>query len=261
MVTEANNALLFGERSGGSPMGAATADLNGDGELDLVISDTGDQHAISLHKLVDEPWGVKQNPNRYGILQNCWSVGILDLENDGKPDLFFACARLRFHEASEEVSFVLRNAGGVFEPADGVLPNDDIPTLEQGLAVADFDQDGRLDLLTGGNEQPPRLLWNNIPGGNALAVRLRGKSVNAEGIGARVEVEVEGLPRQVREMFPGGGTWGYNDSQLVFGLGAQTQAKVTVDWRPAGGAAVHTVELSSGAWVIEEPGASSPIAR
>lgn len=252
-----NIPFLFGEGSFGSPMGAATADLDGDGELDLIVSDTGDQHAFSLGKLVDEPWGVKQNPNPYGILQNCWSVAVIDVENDGKPDLFFACARLRFHPASQEVSFVLRNRGGVFELAEGLLPNDDVPTLEQGLAVADFDQDGRLDLLTGGNEEPPRLLWNNIPAGRALAIRLEGKSVNREGIGARIDVEVAGLPRQSREMYPGGGTWGYNDSQLVFGMGQETQARVTVDWRPAGGDAVQTVEVTSGAWVIEEPDAAS----
>ena len=122
------------------------------------------------------------------------------------------------------------------------------------MAVADFDQDGRLDFLTGGDDHPPRLLWNQVPAdGKFLAVRLKGRQVNAQGIGARIEVRAPGLPMQVREMFPGGATWGYGDSQLLFGIGEAIQATVTVDWRPAGGAAVQTVDLPPGTWEIAEP--------
>lgn len=78
------------------------------------------------------------------------------------------------------------------------------------------------------------------------------QGVNAEGVGARVEVEAPGLPRQVRELFPGGTTWGYGDSQLLFGVGGAPHVTVTVDWRPAGGTVVQTVEATPGSLLIEE---------
>lgn len=244
---------LFSPEKQGAPMGGAAADLNGDGELDVVVTDTGDQRVYSSASEVGEAWGVKQNPSRYGLQQNCWSVAVPDVENDGRPDLFFTCAGFRFTQLDRAVSFVLRNSGETFDVAAGVLPNEEVETWEEGLAVADFDQDGRLDLLTGAEGSPPRLLWNQIPGGHALAIRLKGRRSNAQGIGARVDVEVAGLPTQAREMFPGGATWGYSDAQLLFGLGEATAATVTVDWRPAGGTAVQTVDVTPGAWVIEEP--------
>ena len=164
-----------------------------------------------------------------------------------RPDLFFACAGFDFGPTPDKaVSFVLRNrGGGAFEVAAGVLPDEDVPTKEEGLAVADFDQDGRLDLFTGGEEHPPRLLWNRIPAGGALAIRLRGRRVNAQGIGARIVVEADGLPTQVREMFPGGTTWGYGDAQVLFGMGQAARApSPSTGVRP--GEAVQSVELPPG---------------
>jgi hypothetical protein len=250
---EAELLPTFGKVPHGSPMGAATADLNGDGSLDLIVSDTGDQHVFSLGVNVEDAWGVKQNPSRFGLPQNCWSPAVLDLENDGRPDLFFTCAGFRTGSPDKAVSFILRNQGGVFELAEGLLPDEDAPSWEEGLAVADFDQDGRIDFLTGGTQYAPRLLWNRVPAAQALAIRLRGTRVNAQGIGARVTVEVPGLPIQVREMFPGGATWGYSDSQLLFGIADATRVNVTVDWRPAGGEAVQTLEAAPGALLITEP--------
>jgi hypothetical protein len=245
-------APIFGAVPHGSPMGAATADLDGDGELDLVVTDTGDQHAFSRGTDVADAWDVKQNPSRYGLPQNCWSVAVVDLENDGRPDLFFECAGFRIGWPDKAASFLLRNRGGTFEIASGLLPNEEGPTWDEGLAVADFDQDGRLDFLTGGEEHPPRLLWNQIPAAPALAIRLKGTHANAQGIGARVTVQSPGLPLQVRELFAGGTTWGSGDSQLLFGLGHAADAMVTVDWRPAGGTGVQTVILPPGTWMIEE---------
>ena len=82
----------------------------------------------------------------------------------------------------------------------------------------------------GGASGRPRLLRNRVQGGRSFAVRLRGRTSNAEGVGAKVTARV-GSRVLVQEMQGGGSPWGYGEHRLVFGLGGAAGAdSLEVRW-------------------------------
>ncbi|MBV9867258.1 MAG: CRTAC1 family protein [Abitibacteriaceae bacterium] len=108
------------------------------------------------------------------------------------------------------------------------------PLVARGLAYADIDLDGDLDVLLTTNGGAPHLLRND--GGNhnhALRLVLQGTKSNRSAIGATVEVKVgqETLRRMVRS---GSSYLSQSELPLTFGLGQHTQAEaITIHW-PAG---------------------------
>jgi hypothetical protein len=103
--------------------------------------------------------------------------------------------------------------------------------VSRGLAVADIDNDGDLDLLVSNNGQDAELLRNNgVNRGNSLLVRLRGAPPNTGAIGARVRLTT-GSRSQVREVKAGSSYLSQNDLRAHFGLGAATRAdRIDVVW-------------------------------
>jgi len=112
----------------------------------------------------------------------------------------------------------------------------------RGMAVADFDNDGDLDIVVNNNpgdsglEERARatLLRNNVgERRNWLAVELRGTKSNRDAVGAVVVIEVGG-EKQMRYVTEGSGYASQNSARLYFGLGDKTKAdRMTVRW-PSG---------------------------
>jgi hypothetical protein len=106
----------------------------------------------------------------------------------------------------------------------------------RGLAVADFNNDGRPDLAFSHVGGPIALLENRTPTDNGwLRLELVGDGVksNRNAIGARVEV-VAGGARQVRFVAGGGSYLSASERRLLLGLGPAREAeRVTVVW-PSG---------------------------
>lgn len=112
----------------------------------------------------------------------------------------------------------------------------------RGMAVADFDNDGALDIVI--NDNPgdsgdasrarPALLRNNIGSRrNWLAVELTGTKSNRDAVGAMVTIE-NGGGKQLRLVSAGSGFASQNSERLYFGLNDKTQADaLTVRW-PSG---------------------------
>lgn len=253
---------VFGDHVKASPMGAAAFDLDGDGALEYGLTDDGGatlMHLLWANLDRARELGIQTSPLGNGERQTGWSPAFVDLDTDGVPELFITTHATSM-QPFDAFAVIWRWNGARFTDASSLLPDANTHP-EEGLSVGDLDGDGKVDLFTGGYGAPPRLLRNDLPGGNGLSVTLSGArrsadhGCNADGFGARVTVEAAGLKAQTREHYPGGTTYGWSEPRSRFGLGAATSAsRVRVDWRPCGGTLVQElVDVPGGNFTVEEP--------
>jgi enediyne biosynthesis protein E4 len=229
-----------GFSSNGTPrsgMGVDAADFNGDGRQDLFVANV-DQELFSLYKNEgNEFFSDVAAPNAIAQatrLLSGWGLKFFDYDNDGFVDLLLANGHpddmiesysrqvryreplLLFHHDGKKLSNVSQQAGPVFQK---MFP-------ARGLAVGDFNNDGRVDVLIGNNGEPPVLLKNNTGEGNHwVGVKLQGTSCNRDAVGATVTWSADGTTRS-RYKTSGGSYLSSHDLREVLGLGAATK----VDW-------------------------------
>jgi hypothetical protein len=172
----------------------------------------------------------------------CWGAGIVDLDNDGLPDLFIAAGQV-FPELEKKAALfpyknpriVFRNlGGGSFEELfDEAGPAIAAQHSSRGCAFGDFDNDGDLDVLIMNMNEPPSLLRNDTAGRNRwLKVQLEAVTSNRSAIGTRVVARYGGR-LQVQELISQSSFLSVNDKRLHFGLGAENSASLEVRW-PSG---------------------------
>jgi hypothetical protein len=218
------------------PCGAHFADLNADGRFDLVLS----VHGIKARNQLWLNEGVKDGVPRFRNITReaalgdivpvrCPHVEVQDFDNDGRPDIYLSAAKL---ENGRITPLIFRNLGmkdGIprFEPN---FPVNEANAYFPAGPSADFDGDGRLDLLLvnwfAGNHT--RLLRNVASPRNWLDVRVVGKTVNRDGIGSRIEVRSGDKLLGVQEIATG---FGYASGQMPiahFGLGDVAAIDVTI---------------------------------
>ncbi|MCZ2150740.1 MAG: CRTAC1 family protein [Bryobacterales bacterium] len=171
-----------------------------------------------------------------------WGAGIVDLDNDGFPDLFVVTGNVYPGIESKLPNYpwktprlVFRNLGnGKFEELiEQAGPGVAAPHASRGCAFGDFDNDGDIDILIVNMNEPPSLLRNDTSGGNHwLKVKLVGTKSNRGAIGARVICHY-GDKRQAQEVLSQASFYSSNDRRLHFGLGKETVASLEVRW-PSG---------------------------
>jgi FG-GAP-like repeat/Abnormal spindle-like microcephaly-assoc'd, ASPM-SPD-2-Hydin len=120
----------------GAASSVALADVNGDGNLDLLAGEDGSGGGIEV--FIGKGDGTFQNPVVYGAsLGGIDQVSVADMNGDGKIDLVVT------NESS--VSILLGNGNGTFQnPASQSIPG------SEGLVIADFDGDNKLDVAVTG---------------------------------------------------------------------------------------------------------------
>ena len=227
-------------------MGVAVTDYDGDGRLDLACTNFSGEYLALWHNLggglfedVSVRTGVAAATTRYVG----FGLGFPDLDLDGWPDLFVVNggvteAAERFYPGASlaQPKLCLRNnTRGGFDPVAGAGPGVDLPRVSRGAAFADFDGDGRVDVLVSNWRDEPDLLRNvTNPHGHWLRLALEGTRCNRSAIGARVEV-MSGGRTQVQEVRSGGSYCSQSELTLTFGLGnAPSVERVRVHW-PGGG--------------------------
>jgi hypothetical protein len=176
-----------------------------------------------------------------------WSLGMCDFDNDGWRDLFFAVSHFPaldryIGRTAAQPNRIFRNIEGRrFEDVSaGAGPDFQRSALHHGAAFADFDNDGRIDVAVTTLDGPVKLFRNVTKGGHWLAIRLRGKRSNRDGIGAVVTVTLPDGRALHGQATTSVGYASSSEPFVRFGLGARREvSKIQVRW-PGGG----TQELS-----------------
>jgi hypothetical protein len=99
---------------------------------------------------------------------------------------------------------------------------------QRGVAVADYDRDGRIDIAVGQNGAATRL-FHNTGARPGLRVRIAGPSENPDGIGVQLRIVYGDRMGPVREVQAGSGYWSQNGAVQVFGLSGPATA-IRVRW-------------------------------
>ena len=221
-------------------MGIASRDLTGDGRDEVMLTSMGDQlmqMAQADGTYAPAPFTIgtyAQRPHTGddGRPSTGWHAEFGDVDNDGRADLFIAKGNVDQMPGlaiKDPNNLLMQNADGTFsEMAEtaGIATKD----RSRGAALADFDGDGRLDLVVMNRRAPMELYRNVTPEtGNWLTVTLAQPGSNVNAVGAVVSVETD-AGTQSQQLTVGGGHAGGSALPLHFGLGDMKEAEVTVTW-------------------------------
>ena len=248
-----------------SPMGAAAADLNRDDLMDLVI--TLDPAHIILDGAAE--WPVSSTQPGSGLLfiesesggyQVGWGVALVDIDKDGLEDVLFShgddAARFLGDEPSPGPQWATLHLNmGDFEFLDATKHLGlGRPGSWRSLTTGDLDGDADCDIIVGGLGEAPRVYLNEVETPNkSIALRLKGLSSNAFGIGAEVVVNPLGTSALQRYVVgASGGPKSLSEPLIFAGLGSAIGADVSVYW-PSGAVQVLSGLIAGLVHTITEP--------
>ncbi len=166
-----------------------------------------------------------------------FGVVLTELDGDGHVDLCIAqnffTPQIETPRMAGGLSMLLRGKGdGTFTPVWPNASGISVPDDAKCLAVADVDSDGRPDLVFANNNGPIKAFANRAADARRFfTVRLKGKSGNPTGVGARVTVTLDNGTKQTAEMQAGAGYLSQSSAALTFGVPKNAQVKsVDVRW-------------------------------
>jgi hypothetical protein len=221
-----------GVDDGNAGMGIAAADYDGDGRTDLFVSNSrGQGHAV-YRASGRSSYDDARDDFRNAAQLTGWGDSWIDLDRDTDLDLVLANGDIPVTDLAEDVEpiQVLENRSTGF--ADLGLDSGDKDRLEtngRGLAAADYDNDGDLDVAVSSIGGPLILLENTSTSGNWLGVRLP-----AFAPGTTVTAVLPDGRRLVRQVLAGSSYLSSEDPRVLFGLGPATQVPTLLVSYPDG---------------------------
>jgi hypothetical protein len=238
-------AALSSDGRAQAGMGVDAGDYNGDGQLDLIVTNFSHDHNTLYENgprglFTDVSYGTGLASTAGPYLG--WGVGFLDADHDGRLDVFIANGHVYpdvdrqglgtrylqrkqlFQGAGRRLSHVTAAVGG------GLL----IEKSSRGAAFGDYDNDGDRDVLVVNMNDRPTLLRNDtVTGNHWITIRLVGTKSNRDGIGAKVLLQAGGR-RQYSEVRGDGSYISHSDIRAHFGIGSVSRVdRLEIRW-PSG---------------------------
>lgn len=228
-----------------SGMGVAAGDFDRDGAADIFRTNFSDERSTLYANRGNGDFDDSTVPLGLGVNTSFvgWGCVFLDVDHDGWRDVLLVNGHV-FPEVDDlpdtdlryrQPAVLYRNINGrsfrdiSASAGPGILAS----RAARGMAAADFDNDGQLEILINSQNGPPALLDAETPAaGRWILLQLEGNRSNRSAIGARVRLESPG-GTQYSEVRGGGSYLSQSDLRLHFGLGEDEYANVEVRW-PSG---------------------------
>ncbi|HEY2249859.1 MAG TPA: FG-GAP-like repeat-containing protein, partial [Planctomycetaceae bacterium] len=227
-----SGTAVNGEGRATAAMGVACGDLDGDGRLDLYVTNffrESDILYLNRGELIFEDATKRGGLSEATRSMLGWGAQAIDVDLDGRLDLFQTNGHIDDYRdlgtpwKMPSQLFYNGGAGAFTDISRGSGDFFGCEHLGRGVARLDWNRDGRHDLVIAYQDRPAALLTNESPEtGHRVVVQLHGVQSNRDAIGARLRASYSGQ-KQTLEIAGGDGYCASNEKRQIIGIGRSTK--------------------------------------